>query len=428
MKPAEGPAKLPRDRLDPREPTGLILCGMGGPDGPDSVGPFLRNLFNDPAVLPLPAPLARLVGGLIARRRTRRVRERYGSLGCGGGSPQLQWTRMQAQRLGELLAAHGLNVYATPAMRYWHPFADEAVAALGRPDLRQYLVVPTYPQYSAATSGSVLAAVQRAVRSAAPDARLHVVPDWHLLPGYLDALARQAEPILRGWAAAGHAPGGCALLPLAHSLPVRFVRHGDPYLAQTRATLAALRARLAARLANPALTEPSLTSNVRAAAAGTADAAAAADAVAAAGTADQLTAWWDALPGGGQALLAFQSKVGPVRWLEPDSVVETLRLAQAGCQRLLVLPVSFTCEHIETLHELDHELARIAREAGIVDFVRGAALNLDRGWLESLASHLAKTAFGEGAEVASLDAASEHCAAQTGISSPLSPDREASRA
>ena len=411
MKPDVGTAMLPRDRLDPREPTGLILCGMGGPDGPESVGPFLRNLFNDPAVLPLPAPLARLVGGLIARRRTRRVRERYASLGCGGGSPQLQWTRMQAQRLGELLAARGLNVNATPAMRYWHPFADEALAALGRPALRQYLVVPTYPQYSAATSGSVLAAVQRAIRLSAPDARLHVVPDWHLLPGYLDALVRQAEPILQRWATAGHPSSECALLPLAHSLPVRFVRRGDPYLAQTRATVAALRARLAERLtgslAGRLMERPAerLT-----------------------GAPDQLAAWWDALPGGGQPLLAFQSKVGPVRWLEPDSVAETLRLIQAGCRRLLVLPISFTCEHIETLHELDHELARIAREAGVLEFVRGAALNMDRSWLESLASHLAETAFGEGDEVERPVASSNAGLMHPGILSPISPDREASRA
>jgi ferrochelatase len=410
MKSGPAPAKLPCDRLDPHEPAGLILCGMGGPDGPESVGPFLRNLFNDPAVLPLPAPLARLVGGLIARRRTRKVRERYASLGCGGGSPQLDWTRRQAQRLSKLLAARGLDVSATPAMRYWHPFSDEAVVALGRRDLRQYLVVPTYPQFSAATSGSVLAAVQRAVRQAVPDARLHVVADWHLLPGYLDALMDQAEPILRSWAAAGHEPSGCALLPLAHSLPLRFVRRGDPYLAQTRATVAALRARLAARLADPTLIDPTLTSDTKAV------------------SGERLTAWWDALPGGGQPLLAFQSKVGPVRWLGPDSVAETLRLAQAGCRRLLVLPVSFTCEHIETLHELDRELARIAREAGVLEFVRGAALNLDRGWLESLASHLAETAFGEGTAGGNLDDARDHGTVRPADRPATSPHREASRA
>jgi ferrochelatase len=347
---------FPRDRLDPVATTGVILCGMGGPDGPDSVAPFLRNLFRDPAVLPLPPFLGRLVGSFIVSRRLKKVRERYASLGHGGGSPQLDWTRRQCQRLAELLSSRGRVVLAQPAMRYWHPFAPETVADLLAQGVRQFVMIPTYPQFSSATTGTTLAATCQAIREAAPRAALHCVVDWHLLPGYLTALAERVEPVLRSWQNTGVPPEQCALLPVAHSLPVRFIKQQDPYLKQTQATVEALRGMLAARLMDCA-------------------------------------DWWSALPGGGQPLLAFQSKVGPVRWLEPDSVAETTRLVSQGCKRLLVLPVSFTCEHIETLHELDVQLAAVAQTAGCQEFVRGAALNLDDDWLNGLAQQVATSAF-----------------------------------
>jgi ferrochelatase len=143
---------------------------------------------------------------------------------------------------------------------------------------------------------------------------------------------------------------------VAHSLPARFIKKKDPYLKQTQATVEALRGMLATRFMDCA-------------------------------------DWWNALPGGGQPLLAFQSKVGPVRWLEPDSVAETTRLVSSGCRRLLVLPVSFTCEHIETLHELDVQLAAVARDGGCQEFVRAAALNLDENWLHGLAQRVATSVF-----------------------------------
>ncbi len=95
-------------------------------------------------------------------------------------------------------------------------------------------------------------------------------------------------------------------------------------------------------------------------------------------------------------LVAFQSRVGPIKWLEPNIEAETRRLAAAGCRRLFVQPVSFTCEHIETLLELDLELKETAEKAGLHGFARGAALNEDAVWLDSLAGHLAATAFGRG--------------------------------
>ena len=352
------PRRFRQDHLDPARTTGLILCGMGGPDGPDAVEPFLRNLFQDPQIIPIPRLLSPVLGRLIARRRAPAVRRRYLEMGQGGGSPQVPTTRAQGERLAVLLGGAGRPTVAAPAMRYWRPYPDEAVRGLLARGAEQFLVLPMYPQYSDATNGSTLAFVQAALDRHAPGAAVHVVEAWHLLDGFVATLAANAGRGLRRWAEAGADPQSCALIYVAHSLPESFVKRGDPYLSQTRATVSAVHERVRAALA-----------------------------------ADGHAAWVARLPGGPTPLLAFQSKVGPIKWLGPEITAETRRLAAAGCRRLLVQPVSFTCEHIETLHELDLELRHEAESLGVQDFDRGAALNLDETWLASLAARLAGEPF-----------------------------------
>lgn len=347
-----------QDHLDPARTTGLILCGMGGPDSPDAVEPFLRNLFQDPEIIPIPRLLSPVLGRLIARRRAPAVRRRYLEMGHGGSSPQVPTTRAQGERLAVLMAGAGRPTVAAPAMRYWRPYPDEAVGDLRARGAEQFLVLPMYPQYSDATNGSTLAFVQAALDRHAPGAAVHVVEAWHLLDGFIATLAANAGRGLRRWAEAGADPQSCALIYVAHSLPESFVKRGDPYLSQTRATVSAVHERVRAALA-----------------------------------ADGHAAWLARLPGGPAPLLAFQSKVGPIKWLGPEITAETRRLAAAGCRRLLVQPVSFTCEHIETLHELDLELRHEAESLGVQDFDRGAALNLDETWLASLAARLAGEPF-----------------------------------
>ncbi len=364
--------RLARHPLDPSLPTGLVFAGLGGPDGPDSVAPFLHNLFRDPAVLPIPAPFNRMVGWLIVRRRLEAVKQRYREIGHGGGSPQLEWAQRQCEALEERLRARGRSLRATPIMSYWHPFPGEGLAELLEGGARQILAVPAYPQFASATTGSVMGDLQRAVTRLAPGLAVYVLPEWHLLPGYVRALADRAEPVLRRWHAEGRDPAECALLGTAHSLPERFLKRGDPYLSQTRATMAALNGELASRLGA------------------------------------DLGDWWKRLPGGSRPLLAFQSKVGPVRWIGPELTAEAERLAASGCRRLCVLPLSFTCEHIETLHELDIELREETARAGVAEFVRPPALNLDAGWLDSLAEHLDVTAFAPAAVAAGRDKETDH--------------------
>jgi protoporphyrin/coproporphyrin ferrochelatase len=343
-------------KLDPARPTGLLLAGMGGPDGAAAVEPFLRNLFADPAMIPLPSCLARPLGAFVSRRRSATVRERYREMGLGGASPQLEWTLRQGRALEERLRVRGLELSCAPAMRYWHPYAAESVHELLEEGVEQFLILPTYPQYAMPTTGSSLLDACAALTAAAPEAPISLLPDWHLLPGYLDALAEHAAAQLVDWAEEDLDPARCALLYTAHSLPERVLRQGDPYERQVRATVRAAHARLHERMS-------------------------------------QYGDWLDALPGGDPGRLVFQSKVGPMRWLGPELGNSARELVAQGCRHLLVQPVSFCCEHIETLHELDIELAIDLKTRGLEEFRRGSALNLNAAWLDSLANRLFEGCF-----------------------------------
>ncbi len=346
------------EHLDPTRPTGLVLCGMGGPDGPDDVEPFLRNLFSDPRIIPIPRLVAPLAARMIARKRAPAVRERYSMIGQGGGSPQLATTRQQAAALAERAATRDTTWLPAVAMRYWHPFPDETVVELHERGAAQYLVVPMYPQYADATSGSTLEFVVESIERLHPEAPVHVLPAWGTLPGFVESLALASASTLQGWADENIDPAECALLFVAHSLPEKFIAAGDPYLGQTRATVDAAFSHL----------REGLTGH---------------------------KTWLDGLCGGAEPLLAFQGRVGPIKWLGPEITAETMRLAAAGCRRLHVQPVSFTCEHIETLHELDVVLKEAAATAGITHFSRGPALNRDTIWLDSLADYLLRVAHGK---------------------------------
>ncbi|RKZ13072.1 ferrochelatase [bacterium] len=340
----------PATLLDPDRTTGLIMCGMGGPDGPAAVEPFLRNLFADPAIFPVPRPLGPILGRFIAKVRAPGVRKRYLSISPDGATTQLPTTLRQGEELARRLSAANRRTVSGAAMRYWRPYPDETVTKMRARGAAQYLVVPTYPQYSSATNGSTLDFVLDSLSRLAPEAPVHVVSAWGLEPGYLAALARPVRNSLTAWAHEGVDPAHCAWVSVAHALPRKLVDRGDPYLDQTLDTVTAVHGAVQQHLADQGHAE-----------------------------------WFAALPGGTVPLLAFQSRVGPIRWLGPEITRVVRGLAHDGCRHLHVQPVSFTCEHIETLVELDRELKEKAISAGVGEYRRGAALNLDGGWLDSMA-------------------------------------------
>ncbi len=350
---------FPQAKLDPSRTTGLILCGMGGPDRPEAVQPFLRNLFADPLIFPVPRLFAGIAGRLIAWRRAPEVRKRYAMISSDSATPQLPTTRNQAAYLAAKISATGRATLPGVAMRYWNPFPNEAVAELMGAGARQFLIVPTYPQFSGATNGSTINFVIDALKKVVPAAPIHVVADWHLVPGFIESLARPVIAQMTRWAEGDAEPEQCALQYVAHSLPESFIRKGDPYLERTQATVNAVHAMVERTLRDAGH-----------------------------------GAWLERVAGGSEPCLSFQSKVGPIAWLGPQIDEEVPRLAEAGIRRLFVQPVSFTCEHIETLLELDIELKAQAAGLGIEEFQRGEALNLNEIWLDSLTDHLIHEAFG----------------------------------
>ncbi len=350
---------FPRDRLDPTATAGLILCGMGGPDGPDTVRPFLRNLFRDPLIFPVPRLISPALGWAISTLRAPSVRRRYLQMDPGCVTPQIETTRLQAVAMARHLKSFGIQAEPGIAMRYWRPYPDQTVAELAQRGVRQFLLVPMYPQYSSATGGNTLDFLIQGIRRSLPDAPIHAVSGWGLLPGFLHALAAPALRQLTAWAAAGVPGSECALVYAAHSLPQSFIDAGDPYRSHTLATVGAVN-----RLVSSGLAEAGHG-----------------------GWAEDVAGLADPAP-------AFQSRVGPIKWLGPEITTRVRELAAAGRRRLMVQPVSFTCEHIETLIELDVELQEEAGKLGVVEFHRGAALNLDDDWLKAMAAMLADQAFG----------------------------------
>jgi len=282
--------------------TAVVLLNLGGPLRQGDVEPFLYRLFADREIIRFPGPacLQPLFATLLSKGRAKEVRKRYQEI--GGGSPILRGTAAQAAALRAALRAAGRAEPVKIVFRYTAPRAAGVVRALKAQGVRRLLPVTLYPHDCRSTTGSSLAELEREARSAGLELLpgvLHYATDPH----YLEALA---APLA---AALARAPGATVVFS-AHSLPARAVRQGDPYQREVNATVQALQARLGP------------------------------------------------IPGGYR--LAYQSKVGPVRWLEPElgGVLRSL----AG-RDLIILPVSFVGEHIETLHELDilfQEVAALA--------------------------------------------------------------------
>ncbi len=310
--------------------TGVVLLNMGGPESAAAVRPFLEALFADPAILPLPGVVRRPLARWIARMRAPRVVPRYERI--GGRSPLVGITRAQAEALAGELRGGGGAWHVEPAMRYTPPRAAEALARLREKGVDRLVALPLYPQYSEATTGSSLRDLERAMSEAGmAELPWTAVRSWHDHPGYAGALAEAVRETLEGLS-------DPVVLFSAHSLPERAVRRGDPYLDHVKATVEAVRERLPP---------------VR----------------------------WR---------LAFQSRTGPVRWIGP-AVEETLAaLAREGCGAVVVVPVSFVSDHIETLYEIDVEYRALAEDLGIGAFRRVPSLNTRPSFIRALAELVRK--------------------------------------
>jgi ferrochelatase len=316
----------------------VVVFNLGGPDGPAAVRPFLTNLFRDPAIIGLPAVLRYPLASLIAKRREKLAQANYDLM--GGASPLLPETEAQARALEAQLKAEAPEIEARVfiAMRYWRPFAAataKEVAAFA-PD--EIVLAPLYPQYSTTTTASSFKDWYGAYRG---PGRTRAICCYPTAGGLVEA---HAEAIRNRWDASGR-PQNLRLLFSAHGLPQKVVDAGDPYRAQIEATAAEIAARL-----------------------------------------PELPDW----------RVSFQSRVGPMKWLSPSTDAE-IRRAGAEGKGVIVSPIAFVSEHVETLVELDHEYARLAAESGCSPYLRAPTPGIDARFIGDLA-HAALIALGRGSE------------------------------
>ena len=317
--------------------TGVLLFNLGGPETLRDVKPFLYQLFSDPQIIRVKwAPLRKVLAYMIATFR-RKTSEGYYSK-IGGGSPLRRLTEEQARALGEDLKSRGSEVQTFVGMCTWHPFLAEAVERIEQSNLDSLVILPLFPQFSVTTTGSGFALLRRLIDKRPTFRKMNVqwITSWPDQPTYVRSFAEAIDRELAKFAD----PNKAHILFSAHSIPERYVREGDPYLEQTKKTVELIMDRLSHR--NP-------------------------------------------------YQLSFQSKIGPVKWLEPFTSDVIKQLGKQGIVDVLVVPISFVSEHIETLYELDILFREIAREAGVKNFRRVPALNSDPTFIRALAEIVERT-------------------------------------
>ncbi|MFZ3216793.1 MAG: ferrochelatase [Candidatus Acidiferrales bacterium] len=294
----------------------VVLFQLGGPDSRAAVEPFLYNLFCDPDIINFPgAFLARkAIAKLISTTRSKVVGQHYAEI--GGGSPIRRLTEQQARALESALQPH-ISARTVVAMRYWHPNTAEAVAALEREPYDELVLLPLYPHYSFATTRSSLNEWSRQYKRRAP---LKIIDHFYDHPDYIAAIVERVNSVLSELAQ----QHDVHLVFSAHGLPLALVEKGDPYPKQIEKTVQLVR---------------------------------------------ELGAWPN------PHVLCYQSRVGPQKWLQPSLTATIENLAQSGIKRMLVIPIAFLTEHIETLHEINIEAREEAESLGVEEFHMMPALN-----------------------------------------------------
>jgi ferrochelatase len=325
-------------------PIGLVVMNLGGPSSLDDVEPFLRRLFGDPDVIQLGwlSFLQPLLARTIAKRRGPLSRAAYQQI--GGRSPIREETTAQADAVAAELARRGLAVKPVVAMAAWHPFADEALGALAAQGIERAIALPLYPHESRTTTGSSLNQLEHArTRQGGGGIEIAAIRRYPDADGYVRAVVERVEDAIATLPAEYRATA--PVMFSAHGLPEAYIRRGDPYLDDVRLTVETVSRRLGL---------------------------------------------------GARARLCFQSRVGPQRWLGPTTEAVLDELAAAGTPAVVVVPIAFTGEHIETLQEIDILYKDRATHAGIVHFARARTVGCHPAFIAALADLVEATAHARG--------------------------------
>lgn len=309
-------------------------------------------MFADPDIIRLPGPLTLLQNSIayfIAKRRAPKSRAAYESI--GGGSPILEYSNAQAELLAKSLKdRYDLSVKTYIGMRYWKPFTEEALSAIQKDGINALVILPLYPQFSISTSGSSLRVLQEEFSKHASQYSnmIHtVVPSWYDRPGYVKAMrdliqneldSFSAEEIAEAKKDSPHLPP-LHILFSAHGVPQSYIEAGDPYQKQIQECVETI---------SDELFKTTTRENL-------------------------------------QIHLSYQSRVGPIEWLRPYTDDVLPELGEKGVRNLVVVPISFVSEHIETLEEIDIEYRELAEESGVTNWRRCPALNTDETFITDMA-------------------------------------------
>jgi len=304
----------------------VVLLNLGGPDSLEAVEPFLKNLFSDHDIFKIPLG-QKIFASLISRWRAPKVIEKYKII--GGKSPINEWTSVQGAMLQETLKkeTNGIQVYI--AMRYWRPAIRDVAAELSEKKLKKIILLPLYPQYSITTTGSSFKEWERTYTG--DPARVSYIDHYAESKKYISAINHRIdEAILRF---SSEVRKEIQIVFSAHGTPEQLVKKGDPYSQQIKTTVARVMAERNFSHAHH---------------------------------------------------LCFQSKVGPLPWLKPSTLETLMELANHKQKQILMVPISFVSDHIETLFELDIEYREIALKAGIENYVVTQGLNDSETFIDAL--------------------------------------------
>jgi ferrochelatase len=308
---------------------GVILLNLGGPDSLEAVKPFLYNLFSDRDIIRLgPRVIQKPLAWIIASMRASKTKDNYSLI--GGSSPILDITIAQAKKLEENLKSGGKQIRTYVGMRYWGPSIGEAVERALNDGLKELIVLPLFPQYSSATTGSCFKEMKRNINPHRKKLRVNFIESWQTHPLYIEAIAQTIREGLRNFE--GDKGQDVLILFSAHSLPQKVIDEGDPYVDQINSTVNSVVKKL------------------------------------------KIKSW----------KLSFQSRSGPVRWIGPETNDTIDSVSKEGVKKILMVPISFVSDHIETLYEMDILYKKQAEKLGVI-LLRAPSLNTSTKFIEALA-------------------------------------------
>ncbi len=306
----------------------VLLANFGGPDSIHSVKNFLYNLFCDPKIINLPSPLRQFIAWMISNSRSKSSSIMYEKI--GGISPLIPITYLQSEKLKKHIDSNKLNIDTFIGFRYCRPFIQDVLDELKEKGYKKIIVLPLYPQYSSTSTGSVELVLEEWIKkNEMTKPELYLIKNWHTDEDYIQSYTNLINK------ACNHLDlRRTEIIFSAHSIPIKCIESGDPYEKHINETASLIVEKL-----------------------------------------NWKKPWH----------IAYQSKIGPVKWLEPsvESVIEGIAKRNINTN-ILVVPISFVCEHVETIYEIGILYKDFAIKQGIKTFRRVPALNTDKYLIQAL--------------------------------------------